>query len=158
MVETVKTMLSKHGANIHIQGGEYGGVMQAAAIGGDAETLELLLSPEWRGNVNAVGGEFGTPLAAAVAFGNFEAARVLLEAGATVDVKGVGRYGSAFHSVGKRMDCDDPLESQHRHKELIKLLERYAGKSLDEDVDMPHLEDRWLQLPNGWKFFPKGEL
>jgi hypothetical protein len=44
------------------------------------ETLELLLSPEWRGNVNAAGGEFGTPLAAAVAFDNFEAARVLLEA------------------------------------------------------------------------------
>ena len=76
MLNAVETMLSKRGANIHIQGGEYGGVIQAAAIGGHAEMLELLLSPQWRGNVNAVSGEFGTPLAAAVAFGHFEATRV----------------------------------------------------------------------------------
>jgi ankyrin repeat protein len=158
MVETVETMLSKRGANIHIQGGEYGGVIQAAAIGGHAEMLELLLSPPWRGNVSAVGGEFGTPLAAAVAFGHFEAARVLLEAGAVVDVKNAGRYSSAFQSVGRRMSGLDPLEKEHRCKELVALLERYAGKSLDYDADMPHLEDRWLQATNGWTFFPKGEL
>ena len=158
MVKTVEIMLSKRGANINIQGGEYGGVIQAAAIGGHAEMLELLLSPEWRGNVNAVGGEFGTPLAAAVAFGHFEAARVLLEAGTTVDVKNVGRYSSAFHSVGRRMNSSDPREKQERCEKLVALLERYAGKSLDYDADMPHLEDRWLQATNGWTFFPKGEL
>jgi ankyrin repeat protein len=151
-------MLSKRGSNIHIQGGEYGGVIQAAAIGGHAEILELLLSPQWRGNVNAVGGEFGTPLAAAVAFGHLEATRVLLDAGATVDVKNVGRYSSAFHSIGRKMDGINLLEKQQRCNELVTLLERYAGKSLDYDADMPHLEDRWLLATNGWTFFPKGEL
>jgi len=157
-VEIVETMLSKRGANIHIQGGEYGGVIQAAAIGGHAKMLELLLSPQWRGNVNAIGGEFGTPLAAAVAFGHFEATRVLLEAGAVVDVKNAGRYSSVFHSVGRRINGLDPLEKQHRCEELVALLERYAGKTLDYDADMPRLEDRWLQATNGWTFFPKGEL
>ena len=51
-----------------------------------------------------------------------------------------------------------PLEKQQRYKELVTLLERYAGRSLDYDTDMPHLEDRWLQATNGWTFFPKGEL
>jgi len=158
MLNVVEKMLSKRGANNHIQGGEYGGVIQAAAIGGHAAILELLLSPQWRGNVNSIGGEFGTPLAAAVAFGHLEATRVLLDSGATVDLKDVGRYNSAFHSIGRKMDGVALLEKRERCKELATLLERYAGKSLDYDALMPHLEDRWLQATNGWTFFPKGEL
>jgi hypothetical protein len=88
------------------------------------------LSPQWRGNVNAVGGEFGTPLAAAVAFGHHEATRALLDAGAMVDVKNVGRYSSAFHSVGRRMDGFDLIEKQRRCKALVALLECYAADHL----------------------------
>jgi len=158
MSNVVETMLVNHGANVQIQGGKYGGIVQAAAVGGHVEILELLLGPRWRGNVNAVGGEFGTPLSAAVAFGHVEATRVLLDAGATVDIKDVGRYGCPIQSVGQRMEGFDHLEKQKRCSEIVMLLERYAGKALPQDVTMPHIDDRWHHTTGGWTFFQKGEL
>lgn len=159
MYNAVETMLVKHKGNVRIEGGKYGSVVQAAAIGGHVNILELLLSPSWRANVNARGGEYGTPLSAAVAYGHVEASRFLLDAGAAADFTGVGRYGSPIQSVCQMTDATDPTEMNNKKKQIAEILQRYSGQTLQEiPVEMPHLDERWTQTTGGWTFFPKGDL
>ncbi|GAP92625.1 putative ankyrin repeat protein [Rosellinia necatrix] len=116
-------LLLDSGADVNIQGGEFGNALQATCASfeernqqsiGDNDNyyrsvVELLLS---RGaNINARGGTWGTALqAACCSNGRPGAVKLLLEKGADINIKG-GKYGSALHAA-----C------AWRNREIIELL------------------------------------
>ena len=94
-VVTIQLLLDK-GANVDIQGGEYGSALQAAAKGGNVEVVRLLLDKG--ANVDIQGREYGSALEAAVWGGNVEVVRLLLDKGANVDIQG-GGFGNALQTA-----------------------------------------------------------
>jgi ankyrin repeat protein len=93
--EKVKLLLDR-GADVNIQGGEYGNALQAAAYHGSPEIVKLLLD---RGaDVNIQGGEYGNALQAAAFEGSPKIMKLLLDRGANVNIQG-GRYGNALQAA-----------------------------------------------------------
>jgi ankyrin repeat protein len=156
-IDFVKIMLSK-GGNVQMQGGKFGGVLQAAAISGSLGLVNLLLKPEYRADINQVGGEFGTPLAAAAAFGHVEVVRRLLEAGANPCLNGVGKYGSPWQSTCRMVDPSQRFKWTSTSIAIHDLLEQYGGKDAEEKSDMPYENWRWKLVPTGWSWIPPGEM
>lgn len=158
----VEKMLTERNANIQIQGGKYGGVLQAAAISGDLQLVNLLLKPEYHADVNLQGGEFGCPLAAAAAFGHVHIVRRLLEAGANPCATGVGRYGSPLQSICQKVDA--VLKARDGYKwgsiaaQIHNLLEEYGGPEVSSKVERRYEGWRWLLLTTGWGWAPPGEM
>lgn len=160
MVDVFQRMVEDRNANLHIQNGKYGGVLQAAAMGGNVEILQMVL--DRKVDVNQKGGEYGSPLAAACAFGHVAVVRKLLEYGADANVRG-GRYETAYASV-----CREEEDLKKRNKgvyeiddikgEIQGLLETLGGVDGGEKVEMPNLEDRWNETTGGWRWIAKGEM
>lgn len=155
MEQLFRRMVTERNANIHVQGGKYGGVLQAAAIGGNLDIINMLL--ERKANVNQQGGEWGNPLAAACAYGHVLVVKELLNRGADAKARG-GRYGSAFASIGKievedrgRYEKDDIMRD-------IQLLLLDAGEDGGAPVEQPNLTDRWHDTTAGWRWIAKGEM
>ena len=157
----IETMLSKHKANVRIQGSKYGSVLQAAAISGNQKLINLLLKPEHHVDVNSSGGEFGCPLAAAAAFGHVNIVRRLLDAGADARVSGTGRYGSPSHSICQKVDATLKARDAHKWKSIAmqirNLLEDYGGLEV-EKVERLDEDWRWHLGTSGWDFAPPGEM
>ncbi|KAJ5811124.1 hypothetical protein N7447_010640 [Penicillium robsamsonii] len=101
------------GADVDLDGGEYGTALHGAAAAGNRKSVELLLSSG--ADVNAQNERFGTPLVAVMAqqwedcfVAKYEfkcflnchrcCARLLLDWGADVDAKG-GEFGTALHAA-----------------------------------------------------------
>ncbi|KAK5310430.1 hypothetical protein LTR70_009498, partial [Exophiala xenobiotica] len=61
--DAVVGWLLKHGADVHVQGGEYGNALQAASANSCETVVQILL--EKGANINAQGGEYGNALQAA---------------------------------------------------------------------------------------------
>lgn len=158
-VSMVRSMLHKHKADVHIQGGKYGGILQAAAISGNVELVELLLKPEYHADVNQTGGEFGSALAAAAAYGHEEVVRQLLEAGANPCLMEAGRYGSPMQSICKKVDSKRKLREGYRISIPIeKLFREYGGEEAARKVESPLEEFRWNNLTSGWGWQAPGEM
>jgi ankyrin repeat protein len=104
---TAKLLIDK-GAEVNVQGGEYGNALQAASSGGYETVVKLLL--ESGANVNAKGGRYGNALQAASSGGYETVVKLLLESGANVNAKG-GRYGNALYAA-----------SEGGHEAIVKLL------------------------------------
>jgi ankyrin repeat protein len=159
LIDVVRKMITEHRANIHVAGGRYGGVLHAAAMGGDVELLNLLLKQKV--NVNLQGGEYGTPLAAAAAFGNAAAVETLIENGADATIQGVGRYGSAYKSVCRALNVNE--EGHFKLAALTSQIQGILIRAGGSDVaatprDLTHLKDRWQLMPNGYGWNAAGEL
>ncbi|KAH3098783.1 hypothetical protein KXW41_005747, partial [Aspergillus fumigatus] len=73
--EIVKLLLDK-GADVNVQGGEYGNALQAASLEGHLEIVKLLLGTG--ADINAQGGENGSALQAASHKGYQEIVKLLL--------------------------------------------------------------------------------
>ncbi|KAL9085459.1 MAG: hypothetical protein Q9165_007609 [Trypethelium subeluteriae] len=160
----VEKMLSKHDANIHIQGGKYGSVLQAAAISGNSKLVDLLLTPTNHVDVSLSGGEFGCPLAAAAAFGHIEIVQRLLEAGANPKVTGVGRYGSPLQSICQKMDPSLKIKDERKSKSIARqireLLEIHGASQAGKKSDRrsPRYKDWRQQLgTTEWGWSPPGK-
>ncbi|KAL2848944.1 ankyrin repeat-containing domain protein [Aspergillus pseudodeflectus] len=93
--EIVKLLLDK-GADINVQGGEYGNALQAASFGGHQKIIQLLL--EKGADINAQGGHYGNALQAASLQGHTEIVCLLLDKGADIDARG-GEYGDALQAA-----------------------------------------------------------
>jgi ankyrin repeat protein len=158
----VEKMLTERNANIQMQGGKCGGVLQAAAISGNLKLVNLLLKPEYHADVNLQGGEFGCPLAAAAAFGHVHIVRRLLEAGANPCVTGVGRYGSPSQSVCQKVDT--MLKARDGYKwgsiavQIRSLIQEYGGPEVSSKVEQRYEDWRWLLSTTGWGWAPPGEM
>ena len=102
----------KNGANVNVQGGQYGNALQAASSEGVIAVVALLL--ENGADVNAQGGRYGNALQAALWYGREVVAALLLENGADANAEG-GEYGNALQAA-----------SYEGHKEIVQQL-REAG-------------------------------
>ena len=100
--EIIRLLLDK-GADVNIQGGEYGTALRAAAYRGKVELIHLLLDKGADVNAQGGGGEYGTALQAAAASSGesmLEVVRLLLDNGADVNAQSAGgRYGTALHAA-----------------------------------------------------------
>ncbi|KAL9606347.1 MAG: hypothetical protein Q9179_000473 [Wetmoreana sp. 5 TL-2023] len=96
--ERAVTMLLAAGADVNIQGGEYGNALQAASAAGHTEVVHILLSGG--ADINAQGGEYGNALQAASANGHENVVLVLLQRGADINAQG-GQYGNALQAASK---------------------------------------------------------
>lgn len=156
MLDVVENMVTKHKANLLLKGGRYGSVLQAAPISGDRRLVDLLLRPEYHVDVNIRGSEFGKAVAATAAFGHEEIVQSLLDATADPNVVGVGRYGSAYQSVCKKRG-GGPLKSGFVDN-ICKLLQKYGGRDIMRQVDMPYATWRWDLSLNRWGWVLPGEM
>ncbi|PQE12785.1 Ankyrin repeat protein [Rutstroemia sp. NJR-2017a BBW] len=107
MVDTVKYLLTQ-GADVNIQGGDYGSALQAASANGHDKIVELLLSQG--ADVKIQGGDYGSVLQAASANGYDKIVELLLSQGADVKIQG-GNYGSALQAA-----------SANGHNKIVELL------------------------------------
>ncbi|KAJ5505005.1 hypothetical protein N7463_007879 [Penicillium fimorum] len=71
------------GANINTQGVLYGNLLQAAASGGSAKVVRMLLNDG--ADVDTQGGKYGSALQAAASSGRAEVVQILLDADANVN-------------------------------------------------------------------------
>ncbi|KAJ6559670.1 ankyrin repeat-containing domain protein [Mycena capillaripes] len=126
-VQIVQLLLD-NGANVNVQGGEYGFALQAAAWRGKAEIVQLLLDNG--ANVNAQGGKFGCALQAASAEGETEIVRLLLDNGANVNVQ-AGKFGCALQAASAKgeteivlllLNTDADAAAQSGKAEIVKPL------------------------------------
>ena len=76
-VKQVVQMLLDEGANVNLQGGEYGTALQAASAGGHSEVVQMLLDNG--ADVNLQSGKYGTALHAASGNGHEAVVQLLLE-------------------------------------------------------------------------------
>ncbi|KAF7983630.1 hypothetical protein HWV62_20564 [Athelia sp. TMB] len=176
-LEIVNVLLEK-GADVDVNGGQYGTALQAASVGGHLKIAKLLL--ENRADVNKVGGTYGSALQIASAGGHLEIAKLLLEKGADVKIAG-GVYSSALQAASKEGhleiaklllenradvnitggDYGSALQaaSVEGHLEIVKLLLEngadvkfaggYNGSPLQAASSFDHLEIAKLLLENG---------
>ncbi|KAK5174922.1 Transient receptor putative cation channel subfamily A member 1 [Saxophila tyrrhenica] len=159
MVHVVRRMIDRHGANLQMQGGKYGGVLQAAAISGNLALLNMLLDPRHRADVNQTGGEFGCPLSAAAAYGHVEIVQRLLEAGADACNNGVGRYGSPLQSMCRQLENPGSFTWTSKSTPIFGLIKEYGGDEALQPVEKPYSVGwRWLITPTGWTWVPPGEM
>lgn len=89
--DVVKVLLD-HGADVNLIGGSMGTALQAAALGGRLEIVQLLLSHGAKDSINQAVGSHGTALSAAASNGQDLVVRELLAAGACVNTPG-GQFG-----------------------------------------------------------------
>ncbi|EFX04858.1 ankyrin repeat-containing protein [Grosmannia clavigera kw1407] len=136
-LKTIRLLIDR-GANVNLQGGDYGSALQAASRNGYTEIVQILLNSGADVNldggaalkaasrnghteivqillnsgadVNLQGGEYGSALQAASSFGYKEVVQILLNSGADVNLQG-GEYGSALQAA-----------SIFRHKEVVQIL------------------------------------
>ena len=92
--KTIAELLIQEEADLNIQFGKYGSVLQAAAATHGMDPIVKLLL-EKGANVNTRGGEHGTALMAAAAIDNVATIRLLLNADVDVNARG-GKYGTAL--------------------------------------------------------------
>ncbi|KAF9063467.1 ankyrin repeat-containing domain protein [Rhodocollybia butyracea] len=95
LLRNVHLLLNK-GADVNVQGGEYGNALQVAAEAGHLAIVQLLLDNG--ADVNAQGGEYGSALQAAADGGHLIVVKQLLDSGADVNALG-GEYGSALQAA-----------------------------------------------------------
>ena len=98
LIESARHLLEK-GADVNVQGGEYGNALYAASAEGHDRVVQLLL--ERGADVNAQGGRYGNALYAASAEGHDRVVELLLEKGANVNAEG-GDYGNALQAASFR--------------------------------------------------------
>ncbi|CEJ80058.1 hypothetical protein VHEMI00263 [[Torrubiella] hemipterigena] len=114
-LKEVASRMISNGADIHMQGGQYGNALQAASSTGHFETAQLLLD---RGaNINMQGASFDNALQAASHNGHFEIVQLLLDREANINIQG-GQYGNALQAA-----------SLNGHFETVQLL-------LEREADM----------------------
>jgi ankyrin repeat protein len=82
--KTVQLLLAKN-ADVNVQGGYFGNILQAASFRGHKQVVELLL--EKNADVNAQGGEYGNALYAASEQGHEQVAKLLLENNADINAQ-----------------------------------------------------------------------
>jgi ankyrin repeat protein len=93
----------RSGAQVNAEGGCLGTALQAAAVFGKLDILQLLLD---RGaDINTKGGRYGTALQAAASRGYLDILQVLFDNGADVNAKG-GSYGNALQAAVARDRLD----------------------------------------------------
>ena len=76
-------LLLDNGADVNVQGGEYGNALQRASYGGYEEVVQLLLDNG--ADVNAQGGKYGNALNAASSRGHEDVAQLLQDWGAVLE-------------------------------------------------------------------------
>jgi ankyrin repeat protein len=140
----VKLLLDR-GADVNVQGGDYGNALQAAAFIGHKEMVELLVSKG--ADVNLQGGHYGNTLQAAACRGHKETVELLVSKGADVNLQG-GVYGNALCAAADR-----------GHKEIVELLISkgadvnlqggFYGNALQAAVDRGHKEIVDLLISKG---------
>ncbi|KAJ7773610.1 ankyrin repeat-containing domain protein [Mycena maculata] len=86
--------LLKKGADVNVQGEQYGTALQAAYSQGHWDIFQLLVKNG--ANVNVQGGEYETALQAASVGDHWDIVRLLIENGADVNAQG-GEYGTTLH-------------------------------------------------------------
>ncbi|KAH8797997.1 ankyrin repeat-containing domain protein [Flagelloscypha sp. PMI_526] len=101
-LDVVKFLVRK-GADVNIQGGQYGSALQAAVTVGDLDMVKFLV--ENGADVNNAGGYYGSALQAAAANGTLEMVKFLAENGAELNIDG-GTYGSAVQAAASRDALD----------------------------------------------------
>ncbi|CRL21329.1 NACHT nucleoside triphosphatase [Penicillium camemberti] len=112
--QRVVAILLGAGADVNVQGGEYGNALQAAAYGENTEIVQMLLEAHADVNaqgvqmlldaladVNTQGGHYGNALQAAAYRGTTEIVQMLLDALADVNTQG-GHYGNALQAAAYR--------------------------------------------------------
>ena len=92
--KAIAELLIKAGADVNLQGGNFGSALQAAAATHGMDPIVKLLL-EKGANVNLRGGKYGTALIAAASIDNVAAIRLLLNANVDVNAP-VGSYGTAL--------------------------------------------------------------
>ncbi|CVL03350.1 uncharacterized protein FMAN_15242 [Fusarium mangiferae] len=98
LVSPVQDLISK-GADVNLQGGDFGNALCAAAEQGHEEITRLLLDKG--ADVNAQGGRLGNALCAAAFEGHEEITRLLLNKGADVNLQG-GPFDNALCAAAER--------------------------------------------------------
>ncbi|KIK54071.1 hypothetical protein GYMLUDRAFT_138510, partial [Collybiopsis luxurians FD-317 M1] len=94
--EAVVQLFLEKGADVNVQGGEYGNALQAAVYNGNEAVVQLLL--ESGADINPQGNANGNALQAAARWGNEAVVQLLLEKGADINVQG-GKYGNALQAA-----------------------------------------------------------
>ncbi|KAJ7875974.1 ankyrin repeat-containing domain protein [Mycena leptocephala] len=118
-------LLIEHGANVNVQGGDFGNALQAASYNGHINLVQLLIEQgatlmhrlliEHSANVNAQGGHFGNALQAASLHGHINIVQLLIEQGADVHAQG-GHFGNALQAA-----------SFHGHINIVQLLIEHSA-------------------------------
>ncbi|KAK5011676.1 hypothetical protein LTR28_009141 [Elasticomyces elasticus] len=140
-VAIVKLLLDK-GADINIQGGEYGDPLAFAAANGEKKLLSELIS--LGANVNAASGNYGNALQAASHKGHKEIARLLLDNGADANAQG-GPFGNALQAAlhGGHWEVVELLSARSQYRRLpsslkgVPLVNQFVGR----DAEMQRLEE-----------------
>jgi ankyrin repeat protein len=109
------------GANVNVQGGNYGSALQAASSRGHEANVQLLL--ENGANVNAQGGYHSSALYMALGNGHKAIVQLLLENGADVNAQD-GDYGSALQAA-----------LSNGHKAIVQLLLKNGANVNAQDGD-----------------------
>ncbi|KAF6831345.1 Ankyrin repeat domain-containing protein 50-like protein 3 [Colletotrichum plurivorum] len=91
--EKTVRFLTKLGADVNHEGGEYGSALQSAAANSYYDIANFLVQNGAK--VNAMGGSYGTALIAAVCRGHKRLAHYLVEAGANINAE-IGHFASAL--------------------------------------------------------------
>jgi ankyrin repeat protein len=99
-LQAATTYMLEKGADVNVEGDEYGYALQASSRRGNGQVVRLLL--EKGANINACGGYFDSALHAALSGGHMEVAQLLLNEGANVNADGI--FGNPLHAASKRGD------------------------------------------------------
>jgi ankyrin repeat protein len=93
----VRLLLDK-GADINVQGGDYGNALQAASANGHEMIVRLLLDKG--ADINAQGGHHGNALQAALQGGHQTVVRLLVDKGADINAQGGELWKRATGCIG----------------------------------------------------------
>ncbi|KAJ5672994.1 hypothetical protein N7507_002121 [Penicillium longicatenatum] len=122
--------------SLNIQAGKYGTAVQAAALWGYMEVMQILI--DQGADINAQGGEYGTALQAAGSRGYTKTTQFLLKHGADVNIKG-GKYGTALQATALkgrvetvRLLLDQGADVKHSRRGI--LLEQGGEIQITEDA------------------------
>ena len=123
----------QHNTNVDVMAGYYGNALQAAALKGYDNLLQMLLD-DYKAEPNSQGGFHGNALQAAAISGNERSVALLIDHGAIVSAPG-GHYGSALMAAVVS-GSKDVLELLLEQKPDINIRSRLYGTPLQKAADM----------------------